>query len=108
MATAKKTEPKKDARDTLDSASSNESSELNAIAVKSLTNLEEKIESIDWKLWEIYNIVKTYVENNPTGPAPAVSQPQASASDIASEIAKALGGGATEKNKSTVSKLCGG
>ena len=108
MATTKKTEPKKDARDTLDSASSNESSELNAIAVKSLTNLEEKIESIDWKLWEIYNIVKTYVESNPNGPAPSVSQPQASAADIAGEIAKALGGGTTEKKKSTVSKLFGG
>jgi hypothetical protein len=107
MATKKET--KTDARDALDAGtSSNESSELNAIAVKSLTNLEEKIESIDWKLWEIYNIVKTYVESNPTGPAPSVSQPQASASDIASEIAKALGGGTTEKKKSTVSKLFGG
>ena len=108
MAT-KKTETKKtDARDALDAGTSNEGSELNAIAVKSLTNLEEKVEAIDWKLWEIYNIVKTYVESNPTGPAPSVSQPQASASDIASEIAKALGGGTTEKKKSTVSKLFGG
>ena len=102
MATAKKT----DAKDALDS---NEGSELTAIAVKSLTNLEEKVEAIDWKLWEIYNIVKSYVENNPAGSsAPQVSQPQASAADIASEIAKALGGTpAPEPKKSAVSKLFG-
>ena len=109
MATAKKTEPKKDARDTLDKASSNESSELNAIAVKSLTNLEEKIESIDWKLWEIYNIVKTYVESNPNGPiAPSVSAPQPSTADIAAEVAKQLqGNSAPEEKKSVVGKLFG-
>jgi len=105
MATAAK--KKTDARDQLDDGAS---SELNAIAVKSLTNLEEKIESIDWKLWEIYNIVKTYVESNPNGPAPSVTQPQASAADIAAEIAKALGGASApaEKKKSAVSKLFGG
>ena len=109
MATTKKETKKTDARDALDS---NEGSELTAIAVKSLTNLEEKVEAIDWKLWEIYNIVKAYVENNPTGTgtttAPQVSQPQASAADIAGEIAKALG--ATEEpkeKKSVVGKLFG-
>jgi len=103
MATTKKTT---DARDQLDNSAS---SELNAIAVKSLTNMEEKIESIDWKLWEIYNIVKNYVENNPAGSSsPSVSQPQVSAADIASEIAKALGGSPKdEKKQSTVSKLFG-
>ena len=121
MATAKKTaatkkvevEPntKPDARDSLDSGTS-EGNELSAIAVKSLTNLEEKVEAIDWKLWEIYNIVKAYVENNPTGTgtttAPQVSQPQASAADIASEIAKALGGvQEPEPKKSVVGKLFG-
>ena len=103
MATEKKT----DARDTLDS---NEGTELSAIAVKSLTNLEEKVEAIDWKLWEIYNIVKTYVEANPAGSAqatPTVQQPQASAADIASEIAKALGNTAPEEKKSVVGKLFG-
>ena len=111
MATTKKTtektvEKKVDARDALDS---NESSELTAIAVKSLTNLEEKVEAIDWKLWEIYNIVKNYVESNPSGvSAPSVSQPQASAADIASEIAKALGGvQEPEPKKSVVGKLFG-
>ena len=95
---------KTDARDALDS---NEGSELTAIAVKSLTNLEEKVEAIDWKLWEIYNIVKNYVESAPIS-APQVSQPQASAADIAGEIAKALG--ATEEpkeKKSVVGKLFG-
>ena len=108
MAT-KKTETKKtDARDTLDSGS-NEGSELNAIAVKSLTNLEEKVEAIDWKLWEIYNIVKTYVETNPSGPAaPIVSQPQPSTSDIAAEVAKQLQGNSQpEEKKSVVGKLFG-
>jgi serine kinase of HPr protein (carbohydrate metabolism regulator) len=103
MATAKKT----DARDTLDS---NEGNELSAIAVKSLTNLEEKVEAIDWKLWEIYNIVKTYVETNPISgvSAPQVAQPQASAADIASEIAKALGGAQEpEPKRSVVGKLFG-
>ena len=97
---------KTDARDALDS---NEGSELSAIAVKSLTNLEEKVEAIDWKLWEIYNIVKTYVENNPAGSsAPSVSQPQASAADIATEIAKALGGvQEPAPKKSVVGKLFG-
>lgn len=97
---------KTDARDALDS---NEGNELTAIAVKSLTNLEEKVEAIDWKLWEIYNIVKTYVENNPAGSsAPTVSQPQVSAADIASEIAKALGGvQEPEPKKSVVGKLFG-
>ena len=121
MATAKKTtatktkkvevEPNKkpDARDSLDSGVSNEGSELSAIAVKSLTNLEEKVEAIDWKLWEIYNIVKTYVEANPTGPAaPQVSQPQPSTSDIAAEVAKALGNAQQpEEKKSVVGKLFG-
>ena len=97
---------KTDARDALDS---NEGSELSAIAVKSLTKLEEKVEAIDGKLWEIYNIVKTYVETNPAGSsAPSVSQPQASAADIATEIAKALGGvQEPEPKKSAVSKLFG-
>ena len=97
---------KTDARDALDS---NEGSELTAIAVKSLTNVEEKLEAIDWKLWEIYNIVKAYVENNPAGSsAPSVSQPQVSAADIASEIAKALGGiQSPEPKKSVVGKLFG-
>ena len=111
MATTKKTtektvEKKVDARDVLDSGTGNE---LTAIAVKSLTNIEEKLEAVDWKLWEIYNIVKNYVESNPSGvSAPSVSQPQASATDIASEIAKALG--ATEEpkeKKSVVGKLFG-
>ena len=102
MATAKKT----DARDVLDS---NEGNELSAIAVKSLTNLEEKVEAIDWKLWEIYNIVKTYLETNPSSgvSAPQVAQPQASAADIASEIAKALGNTEPEPKKSVVGKLFG-
>ena len=107
MATTKKETKKTDARDALDS---NEGSELTAIAVKSLTNLEEKVEAIDWKLWEIYNIVKAYVETNPVGgvSAPQVSQPQASAADIASEIAKALGGTQEpEPKKSVVGKLFG-
>ena len=103
---ATKTEKKTDARDTLDS---NEGNELSAIAVKSLTNLEEKVEAIDWKLWEIYNIVKTYVETNPSSgvSAPQVAQPQASATDIASEIAKALGNTEPEPKKSVVGKLFG-
>ena len=103
---ATKTEKKTDARDTLDS---NEGNELSAIAVKSLTNLEEKVEAIDWKLWEIYNIVKTYVETNPSSgvSAPQVAQPQASAADIASEIAKALGNTEPEPKKSVVGKLFG-
>ena len=112
MATTKKTtektvEKKVDARDALDS---NEGNELTAIAVKSLTNLEEKVEAIDWKLWEIYNIVKNYVETNPGSgvSAPQVSQPQASAADIASEIAKALGGvQEPEPKRSVVGKLFG-
>ena len=82
-----------------------ESTELTAIAVKSLTNLEEKVDAIDWKLWEIYNIVKNYVESEPVS-APTVSQPQASAADIASEIAKSLDEKPTEK-KSVVGKLFG-
>ena len=103
---ATKTEKKTDARDTLDS---NEGNELTAIAVKSLTNLEEKVEAIDWKLWEIYNIVKNYVESTPGGVSvPQVTQPQASAADIASEIAKALGGvQEPEPKKSVVGKLFG-
>ena len=117
MATAKKTATKKvevqpntisDARDSLDST--NDGNELTAIAVKSLTNLEEKVEAIDWKLWEIYNIVKNYVESSPVGVSapPTVSQPQASAADIASEIAKALGGvQEPEPKKSVVGKLFG-
>ena len=111
MATTKKTAEKKpaekkvDARDVLDSGTGNE---LTAIAVKSLTNIEEKLEAVDWKLWEIYNIVKNYVESNPSGvSAPSVSQPQASAADIASEIAKALGNTAPEEKKSVVGKLFG-
>ena len=86
-----------------------ESTELTAIAVKSLTNLEEKVDAIDWKLWEIYNIVKNYVESNPVGvSAPQVSQPQPSAADIASEIAKSLGGiQEPEPKRSVVGKLFG-
>ena len=98
---------KTDARDQLDSA---ESGELTTIAVKSLANIEEKLEAVDWKLWEIYNIVKNYVESNPGSgvSAPSVSQPQASAADIASEIAKALGGvQEPEPKKSVVGKLFG-
>ena len=113
MATTKKTAEKKpaekkvDARDALDAGTSTEGSELTAIAVKSLTNLEEKVEAIDWKLWEIYNIVKNYVESNPVG-APQVSQPQASAADIATEIAKALvSTQEPEPKKSVVGKLFG-
>jgi hypothetical protein len=116
MATAKKTATTKveaqpntisDARDSLDST--NDGNELTAIAVKSLTNLEEKVEAIDWKLWEIYNIVKNYVETSPVGvSAPPVTQPQATAADIASEIAKALGGvQEPEPKKSVVGKLFG-
>ena len=93
---------KKDARDELDS---NEGVELSVIAVKALTNVEEKLEAIDWKLWEIYNIVKNYVESESVS-APPVSQPQASAADIASEIAKTLGEEPKEK-KSVVGKLFG-
>ena len=103
MATKKESDNKSDVK--VDST--NESNELSAIAVKSLTNLEEKVEAIDWKLWEIYNIVKNYVESAPIS-APQVSQPQASAADIAGEIAKALG--ATEEpkeKKSVVGKLFG-
>ena len=104
MATTKKETKKTDARDALDS---NEGTELTAIAVKSLTNLEEKVEAIDWKLWEIYNIVKNYVESAPIS-APQVAQPQESAADIASEIAKALGGAQEpEPKKSVVGKLFG-
>ena len=98
---------KTDARDQLDSA---EGAELTTIAVKSLANLEEKVEAIDWKLWEIYNIIKNYVETNPGSgvSAPSVSQPQASAADIASEIAKALGGvQEPAPKKSVVGKLFG-
>ena len=97
---------KTDARDQLDSA---EGAELTTIAVKSLANLEEKVEAIDWKLWEIYNMIKNYVESNPVGvSAPTVSQPQASAADIAVEIAKALGGTQEpEPKRSVVGKLFG-
>ena len=98
---------KKDARDELDS---NEGVELSVIAVKALTNVEEKLEAIDWKLWEIYNIVNNYVESNPDSgvSAPSVTQPQASAADIASEIAKALGSTEEPKEKkSVVGKLFG-
>tara|TARA_R100000742_G_C4266140_1_gene84232 strand:+ start:49 stop:375 length:327 start_codon:yes stop_codon:yes gene_type:complete len=107
MATTKKTEPKNDARDQLDAGTS-ANSELSAITVKSLTNLEEKVEAIDWKLWEIYNIIKNYVEANPNGVVPQVpqpSQPQASAADVAAELAKVLGQG--EEKKSVVGKLFG-
>jgi len=108
MATTKKTvEKKTDARDQLDSGTG---SELSAIAVKSLTNIEEKLEAVDWKLWEIYNIVKNYVETNPGSgvSAPQVAQPQATAADIASEIAKALGGvQEPEPKRSVVGKLFG-
>ena len=102
MATKKESDNKSDVK--VDST--NESNELSAIAVKSLTNLEEKVEAIDWKLWEIYNIVKNYVESAPIS-APQVSQPQASAADIASEIAKALGNTQPEEKKSVVGKLFG-
>ena len=104
MATKKETENKTDVK-----TDSNEGNELTAIAVKSLTNIEEKLEAVDWKLWEIYNIVKNYVESSPVGvSAPPVTQPQASAADIASEIAKALGGTQEpEPKKSVVGKLFG-
>tara|TARA_R110001592_G_scaffold60133_2_gene182795 strand:+ start:1685 stop:2005 length:321 start_codon:yes stop_codon:yes gene_type:complete len=101
---------RKDARDELDAGTSTESSELNAMTVKSLSNLEEKVDAIDWKLWEIYNIIKNYVEIvTPDGPvAPAVQQPQASAADIAAEIAKALNVGQPQvESKSVVGKLFG-
>ena len=107
---ATKEAKKTDARDALDAGTTNESSELSAIAIKSLTNLEEKVEEIDWKLWEIYNLVKNYVETNPSSgvSAPQVAQPQASAADIASEIAKALGGvQEPEEKKSVVGRLFG-
>ena len=101
----KPVEKKVDARDTLDSTEGNE---LTAIAVKSLSNLEEKVEAIDWKLWEIYNMMKNYVESNPDGPSvPQVSQPQVSTTDIASEIAKALGNSQPEEKQSIVGKLFG-
>tara|TARA_Y100001938_G_C7905614_1_gene336909 strand:+ start:374 stop:676 length:303 start_codon:yes stop_codon:yes gene_type:complete len=92
----------KDARDVLDTGTS-QSKELDTLVIKSLTNLEEKVEAIDWKLWEIYNIIKSYVEN-PSVPQP--SQPQANASDVASELAKLLGNSEGEK-KSVVKKLFG-
>ena len=104
MATTKKTAEKKpaekkvDARDVLDSGTGNE---LTAIAVKSLTNIEEKLDAVDWKLWEIYNIVKNYVESAPIS-APQVSQPQASATDIAKTL-----GEEPEPKKSVVGKLFG-
>jgi|TARA_B110000977_G_scaffold57573_1_gene78194 hypothetical protein len=99
---------KTDAKDALDAGTTSESNELSAIAVKSLTNLEEKVEAIDWKLWEIYNIVKTYVESNPSDSSvPTVSQPAPSASDIASEIAKALGNTEESPKKSVVGRLFG-
>tara|TARA_A100001515_G_scaffold108020_1_gene88887 strand:+ start:115 stop:414 length:300 start_codon:yes stop_codon:yes gene_type:complete len=99
MATTKK---KEDARDVLDTGSA-QTKELDTLVVKSLTNLEEKVEAIDWKLWEIYNIIKSYVEN-PAVPQP--SQPQANASDVATELAKLLGNTEGEK-KSVVKKLFG-
>ena len=103
MAT-KKEETKTDAK-------TPEGDELTAIAVKSLTNLEEKVDAIDWKLWEIYNIVKTYVESNPTSTdvqAPQVQQPQPSTADIAAEVAKQLQGNSQPKEKkSVVGKLFG-
>tara|TARA_B100001769_G_C21513891_1_gene295913 strand:- start:91 stop:393 length:303 start_codon:yes stop_codon:yes gene_type:complete len=92
----------KDARDVLDTGTS-QSKELDTIVIKSLTNLEEKVEAIDWKLWEIYNIIKSYVEN-PSVPQP--SQPQANATDVATELAKLLGNNESEK-KSVVKKLFG-
>ena len=74
---------KTDARDVLDTKSNDSTSnEINTLVVKSLTNLEEKVEAIDWKLWEIYNIIKSYVEN-PSVPQP--TQPQANARDVATE-----------------------
>tara|TARA_B100000579_G_C22276665_1_gene596318 strand:- start:49 stop:348 length:300 start_codon:yes stop_codon:yes gene_type:complete len=95
---------KTDARDVLDTKSNDSTSnEINTLVVKSLTNLEEKVEAIDWKLWEIYNIIKSYVEN-PSVPQP--TQPQANASDVATELAKLLGNSDGEK-KSVVKKLFG-
>ena len=95
---------KTDARDVLDTKSNDSTSnEINTLVVKSLTNLEEKVEAIDWKLWEIYNIIKSYVEN-PSVPQP--SQPQANASDVATELAKLLSNSDSEK-KSVVKKLFG-
>tara|TARA_Y100001937_G_C6973824_1_gene264558 strand:- start:383 stop:682 length:300 start_codon:yes stop_codon:yes gene_type:complete len=96
------TNKKEDARDVLDTGSA-QTKELDTLVVKSLTNLEEKVEAIDWKLWEIYNIIKSYVEN-PAVPQP--SQPQANASDVATELAKLLGNTEGEK-KSVVKKLFG-
>jgi hypothetical protein len=106
MATTKETDKKSDVK----ADSTNESNELSAIAVKSLTNLEEKVDAIDWKLWEIYNIVKNYVESNPSSGAavPIVAQPQPSTAEIAAEVAKALGTTEEPKEKkSVVGKLFG-
>ena len=105
MATTKK---KEDARDVLDTGSA-QTKELDTLVVKSLTNLEEKVEAIDWKLWEIYNIIKNYVETNPNGvqqQVPQPTQPAASAADVATELAKALGTD-KEEPKSVVKKLFG-
>jgi len=95
---------KTDARDQLDAGSSATSTEINTLVVKSLTNLEEKVEAIDWKLWEIYNIIKSYVEN-PSAPQP--SQPSANATDVAKELAKLLGNSDSGEKKSVVKKLFG-
>jgi len=103
MAT-KKTETK-DARDVLDNTNTPAAStEINTLVVKSLTNLEEKVEAIDWKLWEIYNIIKSYVEN-PSAPQP--TQPSANASDVAQELAKLIGNSDGGEKKSVVKKLFG-
>ena len=95
---------KTDARDQLDAGSSATSTEINTLVVKSLTNLEEKVEAIDWKLWEIYNIIKSYVEN-PSAPQP--SHPSANATDVAQELAKLLGNSDSGEKKSVVKKLFG-
>ena len=95
---------KTDARDQLDAGSSATSTEINTLVVKSLTNLEEKVEAIDWKLWEIYNIIKSYVEN-PSAPQP--SQPSANATDVAQKLAKLLGNSEGGEKKSVVKKLFG-
>jgi len=53
-------------------------------------------------------MMKNYVESNPDGPSvPQVSQPQVSTTDIASEIAKALGNSQPEEKQSIVGKLFG-
>jgi hypothetical protein len=86
--------PKTDARDVIDFA--NESGELNTVIVKSLTNIEEYVEAIDWKLWEIYNMVKTEVENRRYGPGSPAGSAENLREVIQQELAKALEGPAAD------------